>query len=230
MTLVLAAHGTRSPEGERTMSELTAAVRAARPGHRVELGYLEISAPPLPEVLAAARGPVVVVPLLLSGGYHAHLDLPAVVAEHRPDALVGAPLGPHPLLTAALTRHLTRAGLRASDAVVLGAAGSADPGGPANVRSAARLLSARLSRPVTAAFVSTGTPGLEETVERLRSGPASRVALASYLLAPGFFQSRLSAAGADLVTPPLGAAPDVAALVWHRHDQALHSTATASRR
>ncbi|MDA0645019.1 sirohydrochlorin chelatase, partial [Nonomuraea ferruginea] len=77
--------------------------------------------------------------------------------------------------------------------------------------------------------VSSGSPGLAETMERLRSGPAARVALASYLLAPGFFHARLAAAGADLVTPPLGADPDLAALVWHRHDQALrHHTATSA--
>jgi hypothetical protein len=46
------------------------------------------------------------------------------------------------------------------------------------------------------------------------------VAVASYLLAPGHFHSRLGAAGADLVSAPLGADPGVAALVWRRHDEA----------
>ncbi|GAA4524866.1 sirohydrochlorin chelatase [Nonomuraea ferruginea] len=228
-TLVLAAHGTRSEEGERTLSALAGAVRAARPRRRVELAYLEISAPLLCDVLPAVPGPVVVVPLLLAGGYHVHVDLPAVLAEHRPGALVAPPLGPHRLLTATLARRLNRAGLRATDAVVLGAAGSSDPSALAGVRAAAHQLAVRLSRPVTAAFVSSGSPGLAETMERLRSGPAARVALASYLLAPGFFHARLAAAGADLVTPPLGADPDLAALVWHRHDQALrHHTATSA--
>ncbi|MFG1946522.1 sirohydrochlorin chelatase [Nonomuraea sp. NPDC048826] len=224
-TLVLAAHGTRSEEGRQTMSALARAVRAARPGHRVELGYLEICAPLLRDVLPAVRGPVVVVPLLLAGGYHVHIDLPAVLADHRPDAVTAGPLGPHRLLTAALARRLSRAGLRATDAVVLGAAGSSDPAALADVRAAAHRLALRLSRPVTAAFVSAGEPGLAETMERLRSGPAARVALASYLLAPGFFHSRLADAGADLVSAPLGADPDVAALTWHRYDEALRRTA-----
>ncbi|MFC4532622.1 sirohydrochlorin chelatase [Sphaerisporangium dianthi] len=220
MTLVLAAHGTRSAAGEATLAALAERVRRARPGHRVEQAYLEISSPPLAEVLARVPGPVVVVPLLLAGGYHLHIDLPGVVARARPDALVAGALGPHPLVTSVLARRLASAGLRATDAVILGAAGSSDPAAVADVRSAARLLSVRLARPVTAAFASAASPSLAEAMERLRSGPAPRVAVASYLLAPGFFQSRLESAGADLVSRPLGADDDLAALVWHRADEA----------
>lgn len=250
-TLVLAAHGTRSAAGERSLAALAAAVRRARPRHRVELSYLEISSPLLADVLPAVPGPVVVVPLLLAGGYHVHIDLPNVVAEHRPDALVAPPLGPHRLLTTALARKLARAGLRPADTVILGAAGSSDPAGLADVRAAAHLLAVRLGRPVTAAFTSVGSPSLDEAVERLRSaplpgeavervgsgplsgevvervgsGPASRLAVASYLLAPGFFHGRLAEAGADLVSEPLGADPAVVELIWHRFDQTRTRTA-----
>nr|WP_055501016.1 CbiX/SirB N-terminal domain-containing protein [Nonomuraea pusilla] len=222
-SLVLAAHGTRDPAGERTLAALAGAVRAARPGRRVELAHLEISSPSLADVLPRVPGPVVVVPLLLAGGYHAHIDLPAVVARRRPDAVVAGWLGPHPLLTAALARGLARAGLRPTDAVVLGAAGSSDPAALADVRAAARRLAVRLARPVTAAFAASGTPTVEEALDRLRATPAprvARVAVASYLLAPGFFHDRLAAAGADLVSGPLGADPDVAALIWRRYDEA----------
>ncbi|MDR8409318.1 sirohydrochlorin chelatase [Nonomuraea sp. 3-1Str] len=227
-TLVLAAHGTRSAEGERTLAELAAAVRRRRPGRRVELAYLEISGPLLRDVLPAVPGPVVVAPLLLAGGYHVHVDLPAVLAQHRPGALMAAPLGPHGLLTSALTRSLTRAGLRRTDAVVLGAAGSSDPAALADVRAAAHRLAVRLGRPVTAAFASAGTPTLPEALERAGSGPARRVAVASYVLAPGHFHGRLLAAGADLVTDPLGADPDVASLVWARYDEAALAARAAT--
>ncbi|MFB4280032.1 sirohydrochlorin chelatase [Nonomuraea sp. MTCD27] len=226
--LVLAAHGTRSAEGEQTLSSLAETVRRARPGQRVELSYLEISSPLLLEVLPAVRGPVVVVPLLLAGGYHAHIDLPDVIAEHRPDAVVAGWLGPHRLLTSALARKLARAGLRSTDAVLLGAAGSSDPAALADVRAAAHQLAVRLARPVTAAFASAGTPTLEEAMERLGSTPAARVAIASYVLAPGFFHSRLVSAGAGLVSAPLGADPDVAALIWHRYDEALRRRRSAA--
>ncbi|GAA5067218.1 sirohydrochlorin ferrochelatase [Thermocatellispora tengchongensis] len=225
-TLVMAAHGTRSTHGEEVLAGLRDLVHRARPGHRVELAYLEISAPKLEEVLPALGGPVVVVPMLLAGGYHVHIDLPGIVARTRPDAVVARPLGPHALLTGLLARRLDRAGLRATDAVILGAAGSSDPGALADVRAAARLLSVRLSRPVTAAFASAGAPALPEALDRLRSGPAPRVAVASYLLAPGFFQTRLEESGADLVSASLGADADLARLVWARHDEAV---ATAAR-
>ncbi|GAA3161779.1 sirohydrochlorin chelatase [Nonomuraea roseoviolacea] len=218
--LVLAAHGTRSAAGERTLAELADVIRRQRPGHRVDLAHLEISRPLLRDVLPAVPGPVVVLPLLLAGGYHVRVDLPAVLAAHRPDALMAAPLGPHGLLTSALARRLGRAGLRRTDAVILGAAGSSDPSALADVRAAAHRLAVRLGRPVTAAFASAGTPTLAEALERVRSGPARRVAVASYVLAPGFFHGRLLAAGADLVTDPLGADPDVASLVWNRYDEA----------
>ncbi|MFC4121130.1 sirohydrochlorin chelatase [Nonomuraea zeae] len=221
--LVLAAHGTRSAAGEETLAALAETVRRMHPGRRVELSYLEISSPLLSDVLPAVRGPVVVVPLLLAGGYHVHIDLPEVIAERRPDAVVAGWLGPHRLLTTALVRKLARAGLRSTDAVVLGAAGSSDPAALADVRAAAHRLAVRLARPVTAAFASAGSPSLEEAMERLGSTPAARVAIASYVLAPGFFHDRLAAAGADLVSEPLGADQDVAALVWHRYEEALRA-------
>ncbi len=220
-TLVLAAHGARNPEWEAVMDSLTERVRRARPGQRVELGFLEISSPLLADVLAGARGPVVVVPLLLAGGYHAHIDLPTVVARARPDAFVAGQLGPHPLLTSILARRLAAAGLHARDAVILGAAGSSDPAAIEDVRAAARLLSVRLSRPVTAAFASAGSPTIGEALGRLREGLAHRVAIASYLLAPGFFHNRLAESGADVVSDPLGVDDDLAALVWTRFDEVM---------
>ncbi|MBB2913777.1 sirohydrochlorin ferrochelatase [Streptosporangium becharense] len=229
-TLVLAGHGTRSARGEETIADLTDLVRRVRPGVRVERAFLEISSPPLAGVLPTLPGPVVVVPLLLAGGYHVHIDLPSVVAQARPGAVVAAPLGPHPLLAAVLARRLAAAGLRAADSVILAAAGSSDPAALADVRAAARLLAVRLSRPVTAAFAATGHPPVAEALERLRSGPAPRVAVASYLLAPGFFHDRLRECGADLVTAPLGVDADLAALVWARFDQARRSAAGQARR
>ncbi|WP_433238378.1 sirohydrochlorin chelatase [Streptosporangium sp. CA-135522] len=228
-TLVIAGHGTRSPRGEETLAGLRDLVRRARPGSRVEQAFLEISSPLLADVLPGLTGPVVVVPLLLAGGYHVHIDLPAVIAGTRPDATVVAPLGPDPLLTAILARRLASAGLRPTDSVVLGAAGSSDPAALADVRAAARLLSVRLARPVTAAFAATGAPSVGDVLERLRSGPVTRVAVASYLLAPGFFQSRLEGCGADLVSAPLGVDADLAALVWARFDQARWRSSRSSR-
>ncbi|MBO3748778.1 sirohydrochlorin chelatase [Streptosporangiaceae bacterium NEAU-GS5] len=230
--LVLAAHGARSAEWEQVLCTLTARVRRMRPGRRVELGFLELSSPPLAGVLASIPGPAVIVPLLLAGGYHVHIDLPSIVGRARTgsDAVVARPLGPHARLTSILARRLAAAGLRTGDAVILGAAGSSDPAALDDVRAQARLLSVRLSRPVTAAFASCGTPSIAEALARARSGPAPRIVVASYLLAHGHFHDRLLTSGADLVTAPLGVDDDLAALVWARHDEALPGAYTADRR
>ncbi|WP_459804720.1 sirohydrochlorin chelatase [Herbidospora sp. RD11066] len=229
-TLVMAAHGARSAEWDAVLAGLAARVRRLRPGVAARLAFLELSDPPLERVLSEVAGPVVVVPLLLAGGYHVHIDLPEVIARVRPDALVAGPLGPHPLLTSVLVRRLSAAGLRSGDAVILGAAGSSDGAALAAVRAAARLLSVRLSRPVTAAFASCGEPGIAEALDRVRRGPAPRAVVASYLLAPGLFHTRLADSGADVVSAPLGVDDDLANLVWHRFDEALQTAGQGSKR
>lgn len=221
--LVLAAHGTRSAAGEAALAGLAALVARQRPWCRVQLAYLEISRPRLADVLPEMAGAAVVVPLLLAGGYHIRHDIPGIVAGTG--AVVARHLGPDPLLTSALARRL--GALRPADSVILGAAGSSDPGALAEVRASARMLAVRLARPVTAAFASAGTPTLDEAMERARSGSAPRVVIASYLLAPGYFHDRLEATGADLVSPPLGPDPALAGLVWHRYDESLGNRSAA---
>jgi sirohydrochlorin ferrochelatase len=54
-----------------------------------------------------------------------------------------------------------------------------------------------------------------------RKGGADRVALASYLLAPGHFESLAREAGADLVSAPLGADPRLVEIALERFDAAL---------
>ncbi|MFD0903419.1 sirohydrochlorin chelatase, partial [Actinomadura sediminis] len=64
-----------------------------------------------------------------------------------------------------------------------------------------------------------------EAVTTLRASGVPRVVVASYFLAPGYFTDKVRdaalAAGADAVSPPLGAAPEVAELVVRRYDEAL---------
>lgn len=256
-TLVLVAHGTRDPAGEAVLAALARRVRAARPGARVEPAFLEISSPSPERVLAGVPDPVVV-PLLLAGGYHEYVDLPAVIARARPGTPVARRLGPDPRLTAVLARRLAAArpapegpprpaagrpvpgprpaggtaaaGLLADDHVILGAAGSSDPSAAADVRAAAAMLAARLGRPVMAAFASAARPSIAEAVRHLRARSPHRVAIATYLLAPGFFHDRMRAGGADLVSAPLGADDALAALVWSRHDEAARAGAPHAER
>ncbi len=187
---------------------------------------------------------MVVVPLLLSSGHHDRVDIPAAVRAVRPDARRARVLGPDELLAVALADRLAEAGWRAGDAVVLAGAGSSDPGAVASVHEQAELLTAELTRRaagaggpgeqsgpertgaaaapvrVTAAFGSAAQPAVSTAVAAARTAGAARVAVAPYLLAPGFFATRLREAGADLVAAPLGAHPAVVELILRRYAEA----------
>ncbi|MCX4868779.1 hypothetical protein OHU11_37765 [Streptomyces sp. NBC_00257] len=78
-------------------------VRLGVADHHSELSFLDLALPTPAQLLAASRGPVVLVPLLLNTGYHVTVDLPAVrAAAPHPDIRQAAPLGPDPLPAAAL--------------------------------------------------------------------------------------------------------------------------------
>jgi sirohydrochlorin ferrochelatase len=224
--LVAVAHGTRDPAGPATVRALLDRVRAMRPWLPVAAAYAEISDPSLEEALADTPSPAVVVPLILARGYHAQRDIPERVAQvaqgaHRRgcgDTVIARPLGPHALLAAVLADRLGP--IRHAEAVVLGAAGSAHPAGIVDVRVAARLLARRLRRPVPYGFVAAGAPALPDVVADLRRRGSRRVAVASYLLAPGHFHERVLRAGADEVSPPIGVHDAVAGLILRRFDEA----------
>lgn len=205
-TVVLAAHGTRDPAGVAVARQLAAALRARLPGTPVLLGFVDVLGPSVREVVTGAAGPVTVIPAFLASGYHVRRDVPReVAATGRRDVSVTAALGPDPILVSALRDRLHAAGWRSGDAVVLAAAGSSDLRAVADVRAAAGRLSAMVGRRVRVGFVATGTPRVPALVAGLRAAGERRVAVASWLLAPGLFHRTLGSAGADVVAAPLGA-------------------------
>jgi hypothetical protein len=60
-----------------------------------------------------------------------------------------------------------------------------------------------------------------EAVAEARRAGARRVVLAAYLLAPGHFHDKLTAAGADAVTAPLLPDERIAAVLLDRYDAAV---------
>ena len=86
---------------------------------------------------------------------------------------------------------------------MLAAVGSSDPYARADGATAARLLARELRAPVTLATIAMGELRVPDAVARLRADGAERVAVASWLLAPGLFQRALVASGADVVAEPL---------------------------
>ncbi len=217
MTLILVAHGTRDPAGARTISELAALV-AARLPVEVRVAYADVRAPDVTTVLSEVDGPVTVVPAFLSSGYHVRVDVPVQVARSGRDAVVTPAFGPAPELVSAAHSRLVSAGWRSGDQVVLAAAGSSDPRAQADVARAARLLASRVGSPVRIGY-ATVSPRIDDVVARARG----RVAVASWLLAPGLFHRAAAASGAAVVADPIGAHPAVADLVVARYRAALRS-------
>jgi sirohydrochlorin ferrochelatase len=223
--LVLAAHGTASRAGLATTEAITRAVAAARPDLTVRLAYLDVARPRLADLLAGGlagcRGGVVVVPLLLSTGYHIRHDIPTVVGRF---GRVAPPLGPDPLLAAALAERLGEASQQAEAGrregpVVLAAAGSREPETASQVTRMARLLEQRLGRPVTPAYVHSGVSGVPDLRTAVRS-VGQRTAIATYLLAEGYFARQVAAAGSELGVPvsaPVGVHPALVTLVLRRY-------------
>lgn len=225
-TLVACSHGTRFPEGRAVIARIRAALAVAVPDAAVREAYVDVEQPEVAAVVAdaASRGPVVVLPLLLSTGFHTGVDIAAAVAPH-PGAVAAAPLGPDEQLVRALRERLAEvsggdAGHRPGDHVVLAAAGSSDPAAARAVERMRDLLAARLPAPVTIGYGAGCPPTIPEAVATARATGARRVIAASYVLAPGHFAGLVERAGADLVSAPLGDHPAVIAVAADRFRQA----------
>jgi len=218
--LLMVAHGSRDPQAQRTVRSLARRVGELEPGAEVRAAFVQNAEPTLAGALAAAGPrPAVVVPLLLSAGYHLSHDIAETAG--RAGAPVTGPLGPGPALVPALAGRLRAAGVPAGTPVVLAAAGSTDPRAARDARAQAALLAAHLGAPVWAAFASAGQPAVDQAVAALAAGTGGPVAVASYLLAPGVFAGRLRASGAAWVSAPLGDHPAVAGLVLDRFRTAM---------
>jgi sirohydrochlorin ferrochelatase len=217
--LLAVAHGSRNPDAAEVIRKLARQIRRLAPVLDVRVAFLGHAEPSLPAQLDAAGSGTVIVPLLLSSGYHIAADI--ADAATSAGARVAAPLGPDQLLLTALTARLAESAVPAGTPVVLAAAGSSDPAATTDVDQQAKLLAGALEVPVAAAYLSAARPTVAEAVTRLREQTGGPVAVASYLLAPGHFQDELASCGADWVTAPLGGHPVLAGLVIDRYRTAL---------
>ncbi|MGH8963531.1 MAG: sirohydrochlorin chelatase [Jatrophihabitantaceae bacterium] len=211
--LLVAAHGTSSVAGSASTASLVATIRATRPALPASLCFLDVAAPSLAEALDTLAGPVVVLPLLLSTGYHVQTDIPRVAAGRR-GVRVARHLGPDPLIIDAL---IDRLGPSSAATIALVGVGSSRPEARTEHGAAAGLLGARLGRPVTVVT-------LAEDVRAALVALAPSVDVATYLLAEGRFLDSLkaSAAGIATVADPIGVHPALVSLVLARYDEALN--------
>ena len=211
--LVTVAHGTRHPAGNEVARDLTAAA-ASRLGMPGVAAFVELAAPLLTSVLESDE-PSVVVPLLLSTGYHVREDLAAVA---------GRALGPDPLLAAAQVSRLVAAGARPGAPLVMVAAGSRDPLATRDLMLATTLLSEAWGGSVRLATL--GGLGRRPS-DVVRPGDV----VSPYLLAAGFFATRCRAealaAGAGVVAEVIGPHPHVVDLVVSRATELLRARRSA---
>lgn len=229
--LLLVAHGTRSSTGRRELGRLLLETRkrlvgdhdSASTGTPVDcrLAWVDVQSPG-PGLVLADGVPTVVVPAFLARGYHVTEDVAGACRRAPGPVSMTSHLGAEPEVVRALVQRLAEAGATGAcgaDAVVLGAAGSKDESSLAETRALAETLSGLLHVPVRAAFASAATPTVADAVAEFREAGHSRIAVATHLLAPGFFADRMADAGADIASQPLGAHPEIIDLVVRRYRQ-----------
>ncbi|HEU5354460.1 MAG TPA: CbiX/SirB N-terminal domain-containing protein [Actinocrinis sp.] len=221
--LLAVAHGSRDPRHAAALHGLLAAVRRAGPGLRAELGFLDLCGPDVPAALArlvaseheetdGENRSVIVLPLFLSHGYHVGHDIPAVTALARrslpnpPRLIIADPLGPDPLLDAAMRRRLREQGEYDAESD-LGLVVASATIAPAETMDAIRVL---------------------------RSGGIDPIAVASYFLAPGLLYDRVRAdalaarvpIAAPLTTADSEPPVELVQLVLNRYAQAAGQLAS----
>ncbi|WP_345750461.1 sirohydrochlorin chelatase [Microbacterium rhizophilus] len=228
-TLIACSHGTRFAEGRAAIHALIARAAELLPGVAIAEAFVDVQDPSIDDVVAAVEGPAVIVPLLLSAGFHTGIDI-ARAARTREDVVATEPLGPHPLLAETLLTRLEEIGLRDGDHVVLAAAGSSRPEAAVHVRRMRDLLAALIRQPVTVGYAAGADPRIAVAVEAARAAGAERVIAASYVLAPGFFANEVAAAGADITTAPLGADERIAEIIAARYRAGVAAVATLAPR
>jgi sirohydrochlorin cobaltochelatase len=85
--ILLFAHGARDPGWAEPFRRIAARLGTAQPGVRVELAFLELMEPRLPEAVAALAGEgirrITLVPLFLAQGGHLKEDLPRLLDDIR---------------------------------------------------------------------------------------------------------------------------------------------------
>ncbi|RKO25415.1 sirohydrochlorin chelatase [Pseudarthrobacter phenanthrenivorans] len=235
--MIACAHGTSSTQGAAEVNALRDNIAALRPGLDVREAYVDVQQPDLVDVVAGLPEgeSAVVVPLLLSVGYHVKVDIARAV-KSRPGSAAAAPLGPDPRLAELLDQRLREAGVTDNDVIVLAAAGSSNPNAAVSVEELLGQLQELRSNRMVAAYGASAKPSVPDAVAMLReeleggagAGESAgavdvggRVVIASYLLAPGFFHDQLAKAGADVVTEPLLPSPVLAEIALDRYDAAV---------
>jgi sirohydrochlorin ferrochelatase len=193
-TLLAVSHGTDDADGSRAIAALVAQVRAALPDVDMIEAFVDVQQPDAAELAPQLDGPLVIVPLLLSSGFHVHHDLHGI-AKTRPATIIADPMGPDPLLADVLAQRLPNG----DGPIILAVAGSRDPRSLTDAEGMGALLEKRLGCDVHLAYLAARQPDLPTA---LAEHPDAVVS--TYLLAQGYFFNLATRQSPDrMLTMPL---------------------------
>lgn len=215
LRLVAVTHGTPSTANREAVIRLVDGVASLRPDIDVSISFVDASHSDVAAALAAdITGDAIIVPLVLSAGFHVRTGLSLGLDRIGGSAELAAELGPDDRIVEVLADRLAAVEATERDAILLAAAGSNDPRAVRECFETARRLGQRLGRSVTVGFIAAAIPRLPDAIEMIREvHPGSRIVIVPYLLAPGTFYDAAAAAGGDAIADPLllpdQPAPDV---------------------
>ncbi len=209
MRLVLLAHG--SPDARHAQTIQSVADAVAERGLDCVAAFLDHNAPHIGDL---ARAGDVVVPMLLTDGFHRVNDIPALAAVVSACEFT-EPLGADQALIPALEARLIEAGAGAKDAVVLAWAGSTREAARRDIDALAKHWQKASGR----AIITAAPHDVESRVVAMR-GSRGAVVVSTFLLADGVLADRIAAAGvrggAAQVGAALGDRPEVSEVVLAR--------------
>ena len=205
--LVIAAHGTRDPQGQATVRAFIERMRERLAPVPVAAGFVELMEPSIAEALGATldgREPsgeldAVVVPLMLATGGHMQDDIPEAIAEAADgfEVRYARSLLPDPRLVSALSARveevLEAEGWRARDtAVVLVGRGNKTTAANAEHYCLVRTLweEAGLAC-VEPAFIQVTRPSIPEALNSLYAAGHRQLVVAQNFLFPGLLRTWL---------------------------------------
>ena len=197
--LVIAAHGTRLPEGQQACRGLVDRVRTMLPGVRVLDCYVELDTPTIPDAVAAglAQDPdrhVVVVPLMIGTGGHVRDDIPEGIGTGRAQVDAGQVtytphLGPDPRLRAAVRERIAAAlgdwTPEETAVVFLGRGCSLQEANADHERLGRMLLEEAGYADLVTGFIQVARPGLASALDRAYSHGGRQIVVMPHYLFPG---------------------------------------------
>jgi sirohydrochlorin ferrochelatase len=238
--LIIAVPGSAAGPYVAAIEDIAATAESSCPGVEIRVGFLDGDAHGLTENLGFDAPPTgdrplngVLVPLL--AGPHPVLDVAfgRAVDGTGGDVMLGAHLGPHPLIAEALHARLAEAGLARETRSRGLSISSSNYGvlvladrGEESVQAAgvaAVLLASRLTLPTAHASIDDPA-GIDAALSRLREAGAARPIIAPCMIGPETPQRDLDTVSNAIGAPcaaPLGAHPAIGQLVAIRYGAAL---------